>query len=94
MFTVRLPRSEAALDSECAGVIIGVQVITHSCRREEVKGPLTIDSNSLENVVNKVDIKLTYTEGPGTNKHTANCEVCVQLSVNILALIQTTSKVH
>ena len=71
-----MPSSEAALDSECAWVFIVLQLIMHSGRQEEVKGPLTINSNRLQIVVDTVDIKLTYTEGPGTNKHTADCVVC------------------
>ena len=56
---VRVPESAAALDSEFARFFIVVLITMRSRRREEVKGPLTIDSNSLENVVDRVDIKLT-----------------------------------
>ena len=76
MLTVRVPESEAALDSECVWVFIAEQIITHSGRREGVKGPWTIHSNKLQNVADRVCIKLTWVEKPGPNKHTTDCVVC------------------
>ena len=61
MLVVRVSGSEAALDSECAKGFIVVRMIMSSRRREEVKGQLTIDSNKLENVVDRVNIKFIVT---------------------------------